>query len=161
MFAIDEARAAWRLITVLSRGLLATFFWLSDCTPKHPFVDPAPAYEESPDWLSARKHSLYDRPVRRGSSQSHQRPGRWQASAEIYCHTQTDPSPRGSLPKQRPMQSRLAVASFHHLIGYFIPPWRNLRCWLGSTLARIVDSSQRVRCADLQAASLSAVAGLG
>ena len=41
--------------------------------------------EESPDRLSARKHSLFDRPVWRGSSQSHLRPSRWQASARIQA----------------------------------------------------------------------------
>ena len=59
----------------------------------------APACEESPDCLSALKHSLYDRPVWRGSSQSHRRLDRWRANAEIHCRTQTEPSPRGSLPK--------------------------------------------------------------
>ena len=34
-------------------GSLATFLCISDCTPKHPFVDPAPAFEESPDLLPA------------------------------------------------------------------------------------------------------------
>ena len=67
-------------------GSFATFFCSSDCTPKHPFVDPAPACEESPDWLSARNYSLYDRPARHGPSQSHQRHRALaKPNAEIQC----------------------------------------------------------------------------
>jgi hypothetical protein len=54
-------------------GSFAIFFWSSDCTPKHPFADSAPACEELRDGLSALKHSFCDRPARLGSSQSHRR----------------------------------------------------------------------------------------
>jgi hypothetical protein len=54
------ARAAQSgLITVLSRVRSQAFFYLSDCTPKHLFVDPAPAFEESPGRLGRHVNIRY------------------------------------------------------------------------------------------------------
>ena len=76
-----------RLTTVLSRVRLQRSFGIyPDCTPKHPFVDPAPACEESPDYLSARNYSFCDRPGRHDSSQSRRRHRTLaRANAEIQC----------------------------------------------------------------------------
>jgi hypothetical protein len=49
MFGFDERVLLGGLITVLSRVRSQRSFDSSDCTPKHLFVDPAPACEESPD----------------------------------------------------------------------------------------------------------------
>ncbi len=49
MFVGDQASKLGGLITVLSRVRSQRSFDSSDCTPKHLFVDPAPACEESPD----------------------------------------------------------------------------------------------------------------
>ena len=78
-------------------GSLATFLCKSDCTPKHPFVDLAPAFEEPPDVLSAP--SILHSTVLRGMV----RPNhtyvivRGVANAEIQCHTRTEPGPHGLL----------------------------------------------------------------
>ena len=45
-------------------GSLAIFFWLSDCTPKHLFVDPAPACEEAPDLFGRHVNIRYSTALR-------------------------------------------------------------------------------------------------
>ena len=70
---------------------------MSDCTPKHPFVDLAPAFEESPDWLSAL--SILHAAVLCGvvrPNQPHVMVRR-QANAQIHGPPQTEPSPQGLL----------------------------------------------------------------
>ena len=74
---------------------------MSDCTPKHLFVDLAPAFEEPPDLLSAPSilHSTVLCGVVR-PNQPHVMV-RQQAGAQIHGPAQTEPSPQGPLPKQR------------------------------------------------------------
>jgi hypothetical protein len=45
-------------------GFVAIFFWFSDCTPKHLFVDPAPAFEESPDLFGRHVNIRYSTALR-------------------------------------------------------------------------------------------------
>ena len=74
---------------------------MSDCTPKHLFVDLAPAFEEPPDLLSAPSilHSTVLCGVVR-LNQPHVMVRR-QAGAPIHGPSQAEPSPQGPLPRQR------------------------------------------------------------
>ena len=74
---------------------------MSDCTPKHPFVDLAPAFEEPPDLVSAPSilHSTVLCGVVR-PNQPHVMVRR-QTNAQIHGPPQAEPSPQGPLPRQR------------------------------------------------------------
>jgi hypothetical protein len=52
------------LIAVLSRVRSQRSFEFSDCTPKHLFVDPAPACEESPDPFGRHVNIRYSTALR-------------------------------------------------------------------------------------------------
>ena len=64
-------------------------------------MDPAPAFEESPDLSSAL--SILHAAVLGGVVRPNQPivKVRWQANARIHGPAQTEPSPQGSLPRQR------------------------------------------------------------
>jgi hypothetical protein len=94
----DQCILRGRLIAVLSRVRSQSFFWSSDCTPKHLFVDPAPACEESPDLDGRHVNIVMRPPCGQGSSQSNRRRGRQVANSWIHCPTRTEPSPQESLP---------------------------------------------------------------
>ena len=105
-------------------GSFAIFFWFSDCTPNHPFVDPAPAYEESPDWLSAlncRSTTVLRAMVRLNHTYVIVR---WQSQTPRSSgHTQTEPSAQGPLHGRDQMQSEFAIALFH---GFRVLPISNI-----------------------------------
>jgi len=95
---------------------------MSDCTPKHPFVDLAPAFEEPPDLLSAP--SILHSTVLCGVVRPNQPTVmvRWQAGAQIHGPAQTEPSPQGPLPKQR-------VNAIVHISRCFILSVRSCRAF--------------------------------
>ncbi len=80
-------------------------------------MDPAPAFEESPDLVSAL--SILHSTVLCGVVRLNQLHVivRWQANAQIHGQPQTEPSPQGPLPGQRAnaivITSR--VVSFRHV----------------------------------------------
>ena len=92
------------LITVLSRVRSQRSFD-SDCTPKHLFVDPAPACEETPDLIGRHVNIRYSTALRdmaRLNQTCVVRLNTW-----IDCPTQTEPSPQESLLQQQLIQSFL------------------------------------------------------
>lgn len=138
-------------------GSLAIFFWFSDCTPNHPFVDPAPAYEESPDWLSAlncRSTTVLRAMVRLNHTYVIVR---WQSQTPRSSgHTQTEPSAQGPLHgRDRCNQHSqllcfmVSLGSVLYISGWTVP-------WLYS-----LSPSQSERSIELHAASLLVAKGFG
>jgi hypothetical protein len=78
-------------------GSIASVLLFSDCTPKHLFVDPAPAAEESPDLFGRHVTIRFATALRARLVPI--KPTSWLAGAQatIHCPSRTEPNPQESL----------------------------------------------------------------
>ena len=115
----DSDCSTFGLITVLSRVRLQRSFGIPIAPRNISSWIPLLLMRSRPTGLSALNYSLYDRPARRGSSQSHRRyRGLAAPNSEIQCPTQTEPSPQGPLRLQRPMQSEFVAVLSHPQVSF-------------------------------------------